>query len=327
MTFFSIIIPVYKVEDYLHKCVNSILAQNFEDFEIILVNDGSPDSCPSICDQYAIKDNRIKVLHKQNEGSSAARNDGIKVANGEYLIFVDSDDYWEGNNALKSIHKRLYNNSTDLLLFGYKNLNVRTGKFSIAKENYTSSLLSGVKTDDVIAYLFDNNLFPGSAWVTVTRRELIIINNIFFEKGIVAEDTDWLINLFSFVKSIDSVDDIFYVYLKNRANSISNSSGVKGVESLLFIMDRWVPEFLNNKNEKTAKYFLGFLGFHFSTLFLTYAYLSNAEKEVYKLEVKKYFFLFNYIKIFKVRVIKIILNVFGVKYGSILLGKMYQLIK
>lgn len=327
MVFFSIIIPVYKVEDYLQKCVDSILIQDFKSFEIILVDDGSPDGCPLMCDDYALQDQRIKVIHKQNEGLSAARNDGIKISEGSYLIFVDSDDYWEGISALQSIYDRLEKSAADLLLFGYKILNVRTGKFSLSKTNYNGALLSSLRREDAIAYLFDNKLFPGSAWVTVTRRELIANHAIFFEKGLIAEDTEWLINLFSYVKSVDSVNDIFYVYLKNRTDSISNSSGVRGVKSLLFIMDRWVPKFLQNKNDKTSRYFLSFLGFHFSTLFLTYAYLSNSEKEFYKESVNKYYFLFDYTTMFKVKVMKIVLNVFGIKFGSVLLRKMYQFIK
>ena len=91
----SIIVPVYKVEKYLSKCVESILSQTFVDFELILVDDGSPDRCGEICDKYALKDKRIKVIHKENGGLSDARNAGIQVAQGEYLAFVDSDDYIE----------------------------------------------------------------------------------------------------------------------------------------------------------------------------------------------------------------------------------------
>ncbi|KAF3371822.1 glycosyl transferase family 2, partial [Enterococcus faecium] len=89
----SIIVPVYKVEKYLRKCVDSILAQTFTDFEVILVDDGSPDNSGKICDEYAEKDNRVRVIHKENGGLSSARNAGIDVARGKYLGFVDSDDY------------------------------------------------------------------------------------------------------------------------------------------------------------------------------------------------------------------------------------------
>ncbi|MBE6922620.1 MAG: glycosyltransferase family 2 protein [Ruminococcaceae bacterium] len=88
----SVIVPVYKVEAYLHECVDSILAQTFSDFELILVDDGSPDNCGKICDEYAAKDNRIRVIHQENQGLSGARNAGIDIARGEYITFIDSDD-------------------------------------------------------------------------------------------------------------------------------------------------------------------------------------------------------------------------------------------
>ena len=93
----SIIIPIYKVEQYLDECVTSIINQTYKDLEIILVDDGSPDSCPQMCDEWAKKDARIKVVHKKNGGLSSARNAGLKVATGEYIGFVDSDDYVDGS--------------------------------------------------------------------------------------------------------------------------------------------------------------------------------------------------------------------------------------
>lgn len=89
----SVIVPVYKVENYIDKCIQSILAQTYTDFELILVDDGSPDNCPKICDNYALKDERIRVLHKKNGGLSDARNEGTKIANGEFVTYIDSDDY------------------------------------------------------------------------------------------------------------------------------------------------------------------------------------------------------------------------------------------
>ena len=88
----SVIVPVYKVEKYLHECVDSILTQTFPDFELILVDDGSPDNCGKICDEYAEKDSRVRVIHQENQGLSGARNSGMDVARGEYIAFVDSDD-------------------------------------------------------------------------------------------------------------------------------------------------------------------------------------------------------------------------------------------
>ncbi|WP_179865628.1 glycosyltransferase family 2 protein [Bacillus sp. AFS017336] len=104
----SIIVPVYKVEPYIHKCINSLLDQTFTDYELILINDGSPDQCGEICDHYATVDSRIKVIHKENGGQASARNTGLEIAKGDYIGFVDSDDYIDNdmlevliNNAMK----------------------------------------------------------------------------------------------------------------------------------------------------------------------------------------------------------------------------------
>ena len=117
MPLFSIIVPVYKAEKYISECVDSVLAQTFEDFELILADDGSPDRCPEICDEYAKKDSRIKVIHKNNGGASSARNSGIDAACGEYIIFLDSDDYWEGNYTLQRLAEKS-KDGYDIIMFG-----------------------------------------------------------------------------------------------------------------------------------------------------------------------------------------------------------------
>ena len=101
-TTFSVIVPIYKVEKYLNKCIDSILKQTFQDFELILVDDGSPDKCPKICDEYAKKDKRVRVIHKENAGLVAARNTGIKEAKGDYICYVDGDD-WISENLLQTV--------------------------------------------------------------------------------------------------------------------------------------------------------------------------------------------------------------------------------
>lgn len=112
----SIIVPIYNVEPYLHKCVDSILSQTYSNLEIILVDDGSPDNCGKICDEYAQKDNRIKVIHKKNGGLAAARNSGQDVATGEALMFLDGDDYLE-SNCVEEVSKALFEKDVELVMF------------------------------------------------------------------------------------------------------------------------------------------------------------------------------------------------------------------
>ena len=111
----SVIVPVYKVEPYLHKCVDSIINQDYENLEIILVDDGSPDNCPAICDEYARMDKRVKVVHKVNGGLSDARNAGLDAASGDYVFFVDSDD-WIEKGTIKECTQLLNNGQTDIVI-------------------------------------------------------------------------------------------------------------------------------------------------------------------------------------------------------------------
>ena len=118
-TVFSVIIPVYNVEKYLHQCVDSVLTQNFNRYEIILVNDGSTDNSGKICDEYAQK-YHIKVIHKQNGGLSDARNFGIKEAKGEYVMLLDSDDFWEGEGVMSDLYNIIQEKERpDLIIHGY----------------------------------------------------------------------------------------------------------------------------------------------------------------------------------------------------------------
>ena len=105
MPYFSVIIPVYKAESWLRECVDSVLGQTFRDLELILVDDGSPDGCPAVCDEYARADNRVRVIHQTNSGVAAARNNGLDAALGEMAVFMDSDDYWCRPTMLEEIRQ------------------------------------------------------------------------------------------------------------------------------------------------------------------------------------------------------------------------------
>ena len=118
MPIVSIIVPVYNVEAYLQRCVDSILAQTFTDFELILVDDGSTDSSPAICDTYAARDARVIVIHKKNGGVSSARNEALDIIQGEYVAFCDSDDYWEAN-LIECTLGAMYAAQADCVHFGY----------------------------------------------------------------------------------------------------------------------------------------------------------------------------------------------------------------
>ena len=117
MPLFSVIVPIYKVEAYLERCINSILSQTFKNFELILVDDGSPDTCAKLCDRLSKSDRRISVIHKKNGGLSSARNAGIAKASGDYLIFVDSDDEIKNTDAFENIANRINKFQEDVIQY------------------------------------------------------------------------------------------------------------------------------------------------------------------------------------------------------------------
>ena len=176
----SIIVPVFKAETFINRCVDSILAQSFSNFELILIDDGSPDKCPEICDEYSKKDKRIRVIHKTNAGVSAARNTGIKVAKGKWLMFCDSDDYVSSNWC-----EKMYNSA-----IMFPNSWIVSNIFSVDKNNNCHVLIEkNIESKDLdYKKVFDERI-SGAMWNKIFDRIKIINNKIQFDENMrVGED-------------------------------------------------------------------------------------------------------------------------------------------
>lgn len=259
--FFSVVIPIYNVDKYLQRCVDSVLKQEFDNIEIILVDDGSPDSSPQICDRYAKKDKRILAIHKQNGGLSSARNAGIKSANGKYIIFLDSDDFWEGENCLNNIYARIkFKEQTDVLFYRCMDYSSITNTKLVSQKEYDCDFIKNNSRDEVLNYLFKNELFPGAAWLIVTRRDFLIDNDLFFIEGIKAEDIDWLLNVFLKAQKFEAINDALYIYVKYRTDSITGTADIKSAKDILFTINKWLRELEKeiyiNTRENVYKYLL-----------------------------------------------------------------------
>lgn len=204
MSKFSFIIPVYKVQEYLDKCVSSVREQSYRDIEIILVDDGSPDECPRMCDQYASEDSRIRVIHKPNGGLSDARNKGLEVATGEYVLFVDSDDYVEKNICEKLVP--FTNMGWDILI---GDATVEGGVCDL-----THVPLDGV----VDGYTYckralQEGKMPEAVWLNVYRREFLLEKNLWFRYGILHEDVEFTPRAFLTAESVRYTGVVLYHYL------------------------------------------------------------------------------------------------------------------
>ena len=207
----SIIIPVYNVEKYLNKCVDSLIAQNLVDTEILLIDDGSPDGCGKICDEYAEKYDFIKSYHKKNGGLSDARNYGIKQAQGDYIIFIDSDDYV--NEQFKKIYSYL-NDNFDAILFGW---DVETLKSNYTINNQEQKILSKYEIYKGLEICSKKN----SACIKAINRNFLLKNNLFFENGF-AEDFGWTGRLFCHLNTYRITNLSYYHYIAERQGSIMN---------------------------------------------------------------------------------------------------------
>lgn len=244
---FSFVFPIYKVEKYLEDSVSSILSQTLNDYEIILVDDGSPDKCPEICDSLAQRNDKIKVIHKTNGGLSDARNKGTEIAVGEYIIFVDSDDKWKNHNALEHIYKIIASyNSPDVIIFGVedfypdKNLSVISRSYNENLNQYSKSQL--------IHSLVKENQFPGAAWMVITKRSLLSNNNISFQKGVTSEDYDWIIKTFNKAASIKVSNQIVYQYRYISEGSITSRPRLSGIKGIHNAISNWLNEPYKNRD-------------------------------------------------------------------------------
>lgn len=215
----SVIIPVYNVEKYLHRCLDSVIAQTYQNLEIICVDDGSIDDSGKICDQYAVRDARIKVIHQENQGLSAARNRGLDAAEGEYIAFVDSDDYiLEG--MYKKMLDKLLDYSVDLCVCQWQ-YEFSDGRQVVKKKNIDPTIY-GCKTSlEFARFLYRGNYENGvvvAAWNKLYRRALL--DKIRFE-GRIHEDEAFCGRIMAENISVYVMEEQFYVYAQN-GDSLTN---------------------------------------------------------------------------------------------------------
>ncbi len=214
----SVIIPVYNVEKYLSRCLDTVLAQSFEDdLEIICVNDGSTDASPEILQAYAKFDPRIRIINKENGGLSSARNVGISVANGEYILFVDSDD-WISTNTVEVLYKNAVENNSDVVLFGYVkgNSDLSPKTFMGVIECQQFPIFNAEIVSESML-----KLLPVSVWCKFYKTDFLKGNNITFIENIIYEDVPFWAEVFTQAKTISYINEPLYFYRENREGQIT----------------------------------------------------------------------------------------------------------
>lgn len=291
----SIILPVYNVEKYLHQCIESIVNQiGFEECELLIIDDGSKDGSSKICDRYIGKNAQIKVYHKKNGGLSDARNYGLSRAKGDYVLFIDSDDFLiEG--ALKTILEKLLLNSIDLLLmdailieengekyngeeFEYKHYGLSPGIIYTGKQAIKKQLRSGI--------------FQTTVWLGIYRRQFLVENQLWFTKGLLHEDELWTPMVFVEAKRVMYEPYDYYAY-RLRTDSITRNKRKDksaNIDSLIYIysyMFKWyewkikdIPLLLALKDDISRRYLHAIVQWNF------YKY-PNLMRKVDRLEILK----------------------------------------
>ena len=289
--FVSIIIPVYNIEKYIEECVNSVLVQSYKNFEVILVDDGSKDRSSIICDDLANLDNRIKVIHKKNGGLSSARNAGIKASKGDYIAFIDGDDYWDDRDFLKDVVKCLDESKADFISFGLKKYYENEDFIQDTKYIFDRNLVDINNKKKTLDYLISNNLYISSAWSKIVKRDIIMSNNLFYKEGILSEDIDWSARLLIYADKIDVIDRAAYIY-RYRQNSISKSLGRKNIEDLIANIENsisYIP-----KSDELKYEYMSYIAFQYLTLMIVPNYVNeDLPKEVVS-KIKELKYLLRY---------------------------------
>lgn len=255
---FSIVIPVYNTEKYLDKCIRSAIDQTYQNIEVLLIDDGSQDNSAKICDEYAKKDSRIKVIHKENGGLSDARNCGIDIATGDYILLLDSDDYI-------SLHA-----VENFLVYAEKNIDVIIGEVIVEGGNCS---FKHIKTENALSgkeYLlkaYREDKAPMAACFSVYNKKFLDSNNLRFKKGILHEDEEFSPRCLLLANSVICVENYFYYY-QIRENSITTKKDKRKNAKDFYETCLSLEMIYNNlENKELKKHLLDSLSAKYLTVF------------------------------------------------------------
>lgn len=243
----SFIVPIYNVERYLQKCVDSILAQSYSNIEVVLVDDGSTDESVAICDSYANRDKRVQVIHKENGGASSARNEGLSFAHGSYIAFIDSDDYVSPSMAEKLLDA-ISKTDSDLAMCNF----AYTDELGNITESFSDDTKAGeYRTEELLRKVAAGWTFGILVWNKLFKKELFDGGLLFLE-GRIAEDEMIAHRLLARVRKAVIIPDVLCFY-RHRTGSVTNSAfNEKNLDSLEALIDR--VEFFISINEEELAY-------------------------------------------------------------------------
>ena len=289
----SIVVPIYKVEKYLKKCIDSIVNQTYKNIEIILVDDGSPDNCGNIIEEYRKADERVKTIHQKNGGLSDARNNGIKIASGKYILYIDSDD-WIEKNMVEVLYKNIVDNDADISICEF--IEEDDNETELSNKNYNGQIVVFNKIE-AIQDLIEQRFITNHAWNKLYKKELF--DNIEYPKGQLMEDISTTYKLFENSKKIVYQNIALYHYIQRGSSILGNitQKRIEDQEDAIFKRNNYLikkyPECANIikiDNLKTVKdlYYLAVMGKH-KKLYKSEKYKNYYQeyKKIYR-ELKKF---------------------------------------
>lgn len=220
----SVIVPIYKVELYLNRCIQSIVNQTYSNLEIILVDDGSPDKCPKICDEWEKKDYRIKVIHKENGGLSDARNAGMQIMTGDYISYIDSDD-WVSCDMYEKMLYKIKEQKADICECRFK----KTSDYIKNDEQQQIEDINILNKKEALKAVVEEKINP-AVWNKIYRRE--IVKGLFFEKGKCNEDEFWTYKAVDRAEKIIQIEDVCYYYFFREDSIINKTYKIQRLDAL-----------------------------------------------------------------------------------------------
>ena len=320
----SVIIPIYKTEEFLTECVDSILDKADEDVEVVLVDDGSPDGCPEICDRYADRDPRVRVVHKENGGLSSARNAGLAVAKGRYVTFVDSDDQIFPD-SLPEILTWIRTAGADMCFLRAFKL-FADGTMRDLGENIDGSQLRAKSREEAIRHLASRSKYPGSAWAKVFRRDFLIENNLHFPYDRrYSEDLGFIRDCVLRAESFDALDVPYYQYRQGRTGSITQQIKAKNFNDLLQFITESAEKLTENRKAKDPVngLIMSFVAYEYSILLYGYTRIPKEDKKAALAAMKPYAWTLRYAVTKKGRLVFLACRLLGVRFAAFLM-KQYR---
>ncbi|MEY8872421.1 glycosyltransferase family 2 protein [Francisella philomiragia] len=306
----SIIIPIYNTQEYLVRCLDSVINQSYKNLEIILVNDGSTDNSLDICENYVKKDSRIKIINKNNGGLSSARNAGLDICKGDYISFIDSDD-WVSLDYIEILYKNIIDNNADISIINSIKVKSQSDFNFKEQKNIPHTYLSSIE------FAFDNTL-PVIACAKLYKIELF--ENLRFTNYIIFEDEDIMYRLYSQANKVVYSDYVCYFYLQRSdsiiASRMSKNNLIKSMKSLAFVIDKKEKFFKDKINIPYNFYLdsLGLLSRYYAKSFLYYDKELKMQRKKIKIFINEFLDKSKSVDSFRYKIKKIVIRYFIVLF-------------